>query len=99
MIGSHFRFPSPPPLFEDMEFEEYFSFEAIAGDLIRWRVAGKGVRGEDGRTDVEAVMPPRRLWSRAGAKARKRVDPADVRRQAIWRAVMREQGRDSTGWA
>ena len=54
-----------------MTFEEYFSFKAIVGDLIRWRVAGKGTRGAGGRSDVEETLPPRRMWSRAGAKARK----------------------------
>ena len=63
------------------EFEEYFSFEAIVGDLIRWRVKGR---------DVGKVLPSRREWSRAGAKAREGVSPEAVRRQSIWRAVMRE---------
>ena len=70
-------------------FEEYFSFEAIVGDLIRWRVKGKGTVDENGRRDVEKVLPPRRVWSRAGAKERKGVDPEDVRKQAIWRTVRR----------
>ena len=38
-----------------MKFEEYFSFEAIVGDLIRWRVNGKGTRDENGRRE-------RRQW-------------------------------------
>ena len=76
-----------------MEFEEYFSFEAIVGDLIRWRVKGKGAVDENGRRDVEKVLPPRRAWSRAGAKAREGVDPEAVRKQAVWRTVRRECGR------
>ena len=34
-------------------------FEAIVGDLIRWRVYGKGKVDENGRRDVEKVLPPR----------------------------------------
>ena len=75
-----------------MKFEEYFSFEAIVGDLIRWRVKGKGTVDENGRRDVEKVLPPRKAWSRAGAMARKGVDPEVVRKQAIRRTVMRECG-------
>ena len=71
-----------------MVFEEYFSFEAIVRDLVRWRVAGKGVRGENGRTDVEEVLPPRKMWSRAGVKERKGDDPADVRKQSILRTIL-----------
>ena len=70
-------------------FEEYFSFEAIVRDLVRWRVAGKGVRGENGRTDVEEVLPPRKMWSRAGVKERKGVDPAILRKQSILRPILR----------
>ena len=70
-------------------FEEYFSFEAIVADLIRWRVKGKGAFDENGRRDVNKVLPPRKAWSRADAKARKGVDPEAVRKQAIWRTVMR----------
>ena len=76
-----------------MEFEEYFSFEAIVGDLIRWRVKGKGTVDANGRRDVEKVLPPRRAWCRAGAKAREGVDPEAVRKQAVWRTVRRECGR------
>ena len=54
-----------------MAFEDYFSFEAIVGDLIRWRVKGKGVVDADGRRDVARVLPPRKAWSRAGANERK----------------------------
>ena len=75
-----------------MSFEEYFSLEAIVGDLIRWRVKGKGSVDENGRRDVEKMLPPRRTWSRAGAMARKGVDPEVVRKQAIWRTVRRECG-------
>ena len=75
-----------------MKFEEYFSFDAIVGDLIRWRVKGKGTVDENGRRDVEKVLPPRKAWSRAGAMARKGVDPEVVRKQAIRRTVMRECG-------
>ena len=71
-----------------MTFEEYFSFEAIVGDLIRWRVKGKGAFDENGRRDVEKVLPPRKAWSRAGAKAREGVAPEVVRKQAIRRTVM-----------
>ncbi|MBR3921833.1 MAG: hypothetical protein IKJ45_01855 [Kiritimatiellae bacterium] len=45
-----------------MKFEDYFSFEAILGDLVKWRLAGK---------DVGGTLPPRKMWSRAGAKERK----------------------------
>jgi len=79
-----------------MAFEEYFSFKAIVGDLIRWRVAGKGTRGAGGRSDVEEALPPRRMWSRAGTKARKGVAPVIVRRQAIWRTVVRACGSEGT---
>ena len=74
------------------EFEEYFSFEAIVRDLIRWRVKGKGHVGEKGRRDVEKVLPARKAWSRAGVKARKGVAPEVVRRQAIWRTVRKACG-------
>ena len=61
-----------------MKFEDYFSFEAIVNDLIRWRIK---------RKDVGKVLPSRRMWSRAGVKDRKGMSPETVRRQAIWRAV------------
>ena len=70
-----------------MKLEEYFSFEAIVGDLIRWRINGKGMRDENGRRDVEKVLPARKAWCRAGIKDRKGVAPEVVRRQAIWRTV------------
>ena len=66
-----------------MKFEEYFSFEAIVGDLVKWRIAGK---------DVGGTLPPRKMWSRAGVKERKGVAPDVVRRQAIWRTVRRACG-------
>ena len=75
-----------------MKFEEYFSFEAIVGDLIRWRVNGKGTPDENGRRDVEKVLPARKAWCRAGVKERKGVAPEVVRRQAIWRTVRRMCG-------
>ena len=74
---------------DTVRFEEYFSFEAIVGDLIRWRVKGKGTVGADGRRDVEKVLPPRKAWSRVGAKERKDVYPDVIRRQSIWRKVTR----------
>ena len=66
-----------------MRFEDYFSFEAIVGDLIRWRLRGK---------DLGGVLPPRKDWLRAGLKGRKGVPSEVVRRQAIWRTVMRVCG-------
>ena len=96
------RFPATPPLFvsfmslvsclmsnptlvNNMEktFEDYFSFEAILGDLVKWRIAGK---------DVGGTLPSRKMWSRAGVKERKGVDPAVVRKQAIFRTVRRACG-------
>jgi len=65
------------------KFEKYFSFGAIVGDLVKWRVAGK---------DVGGTLPPRKMWSRAGVKERKGVAPDVVRRQAIWRTVRRACG-------
>ena len=73
-----------------MRFEEYFSFEAIVGDLIRWRLRGK---------DLGGVLPPRRDWLRAGLKGRKGVPSEVVRRQAIWRTVMRACGAELGGHA
>ena len=66
-----------------MKFEDYFSFEAIVRDLVKWRIAGK---------DVGGTLPPRKMWSRAGVKERKGVAPDVVRRQAIWRTVRRACG-------
>ena len=71
-----------------MRFEDYFSFEAIVRDLVKWRVAGK---------DVGGTLPPRKMWSRAGVKERKRVDPAVVRKQAIFRTVRRAYGDGGRG--
>ncbi|MBO4288122.1 MAG: hypothetical protein J5985_08175 [Kiritimatiellae bacterium] len=70
-----------------MKFEAYFSFKAILRDLIRWRVKGR---------DVGDVLPPRKMWIRAGAKKRKGVSPEGVRRQAIWRTVRRVCGEAGT---
>ena len=67
-----------------MEFEEYFSFEAIVRDLVKWQVAGK---------DVGGMLPPRKMWRRAGVKDRQGVDPAIIRKQAILRTVRRALGR------
>ena len=66
-----------------MRFEDYFSFEAIVGDLIRWRLRGKELGG---------VLPPRRNWQRAGVKERKGVNPAVLRKQSILRMVRRVCG-------
>ena len=63
-----------------MKFEDYFSFEAIVGDLIRWRLRGK---------DIGGVLPPRKMWSRAGVKERKGVDPAVLRKRSILRTIFR----------
>lgn len=63
-----------------MRFDEYFSFDAILGDLIRWRVRGR---------DVGGTLPARKLWSRAGIHERKGVVPALIRQRAIWRTVNR----------
>ncbi len=73
-----------------MRFEEYFSFEAIVGDLIRWRLRGR---------DLGGVLPPRKDWQRAGLKGRKGVPSEVVRRQAIWRTVMRACGAELGGHA
>ena len=63
-----------------MRFEDYFSLEAIARDLVRWRLRGK---------DVGGTLPPRKMWSRAGVKERKGVDPAVLRKQSILRTIFR----------
>ena len=78
-----------------MKFEDYFSFKAIVGDLIRWRLRGKGTRGEKGRTDVGEVLPPRKMWSRAGVKERKDVDPTVIRKQSILRTIFRYREPES----
>ena len=81
---------SNPTLVNNMEktFEDYFSFEAIVRDLVKWRIAGK---------DVGGTLPPRKMWSRAGVKERKGVDPAVVRKQAIFRTVRRACGGGGRG--
>ena len=63
-----------------MEFEDYFSLEAIVRDLVKWRIAGK---------DVGGTLPPRKTWSRAGVKERRGVDPASIRKQSILRTIFR----------
>ena len=68
------------------KFEEYFSFEDILGDLVRWRVKGQ---------DVGKTLPPRREWCRSKVQQRKHLSSEEVRRRAIWRKVtgVRQQGR------
>lgn len=67
-------------------FEEYFSFEAILGDLIRWRIKGQ---------DVGGTLPPRCEWCRDKAPRRKSLPSEEIHRRAIWRKVngVRQQGR------
>lgn len=67
------------------KFDEYFSFDAILGDLIRWRVRAKS-RNLD---ELKGMLPPRREWSRGGIREREGLDPAIVRRRAIRRTVQR----------
>lgn len=69
----------------NLKFDEYFSFEAILGDLIRWRVRAKS-RNLD---ELKGMLPPRREWSRGGIREREGLDPAIVRRRAIRRTVQR----------
>ena len=69
-----------------MRFEEYFSLEAIARDLVRWRLRGK---------DVGGTLPPRKMWSRAGVKERKGVDPIVLRKQSILRTIFRYRDSQS----
>ena len=87
MIGSIHPLPGATSAFLvnrcEMRFEDYFSFEAIVRDLVKWRIAGK---------DVDGTLPPRKMWSRVGVKARKGVDPAVVRKQSILRTVKRACG-------
>lgn len=64
----------------NVKFEEYFSFEAILGDLVRWRIRGK---------DVGGTLPARKAWRRSGIRGREGVAPAIVRQRAIWRTVNR----------
>lgn len=63
-----------------MAFEDYFSFDAILGDLIRWRIGGR---------DVGGTLPARKAWSRDGVHERKGAAPAMIRQRAIWRTVNR----------
>ena len=81
---------SNPTLVNNMvkTFDDYFSFEAILGDLVKWRIAGK---------DVDGTLPPRKMWSRANVKDRKGVDPVVVRKQAIFRTVRRACGGGGRG--
>lgn len=79
-----FRFPAFHPFFtHEMNFDEYFSFEAILGDLIRWRIKGR---------DVDKTLPARKDWKRAGIHGREKMSSADVRREAI-RRIGRAGGR------
>ena len=66
-------------------FEDYFSFEAILGDLVRWRVAGK--------KGVDSVLPPRKSWMRDGYASRKKMSPEAVRRRSILRRVNYERSQ------
>lgn len=68
------------PLEMNVKFEEYFSFEAILGDLVRWRIRGK---------DVGGTLPARKAWRRSGIRGREGVAPAIVRQRAVWRTVNR----------
>lgn len=81
-----------------MAFEDYFGFERILADLIRWRVAGKCMR-DDAEAEgafVSDLLPPRKMWSRTGARGRRprdgarrrKVAPAQVRRRAIRTTVL-----------
>ena len=66
-------------------FEDYFSFDALLGDLVQWRVAGnKG---------VGSVLPPRKSWMRDGYASRKKMSPKAVRHRAIVRRVNYERAR------
>ena len=64
----------------NVKVEEYFSFEAILGDLARWRIRGK---------DVGGTLPARKAWRRSGIRGREGVAPAIVRQRAVWRTVNR----------
>ena len=67
----------------EMKFEDYFSFEAILGDLVKWRLAGK---------DVGGTLPPRAEWKRGGFRERRGRSVEAVRRSAILRTVRRARG-------
>ena len=64
----------------NVKFEEYFSVEAILGDLVRWRIRGK---------DVGGTLPARKAWRRSGIRGREGVAPAIVLQRAVWRTVNR----------
>ena len=66
-------------------FEDYFSFEAILGDLVRWRVVGK--------KGVGSVLPPRKSWMRDGYASRKKMSPESIRRRSILRRVNYERSQ------
>jgi hypothetical protein len=66
-------------------FEDYFSFDALLCDLVRWRVAGK--------KGVGSVLPPRKSWMRDGYASRKKMSPEAVRRRSILRRVNYERSR------
>lgn len=68
------------------KFEEYFSFDDILGDLIRWRVKGQ---------DVGKTLPPRREWCRDKDQKRKHLSNEEIHRRAIWRKVsgVRDNGQ------
>jgi len=81
-----------------MAFSDYFGVEQILADLIRWRVAGKCMR-DDAEAEgafVSDLLPPRKMWSRTGARGRRprdgarrrRIDPVQVRRRAIRATVL-----------
>ena len=71
-----------------MKFEDYFSFEAILDDLVKWRLAGK---------DVGGTLPPRAVWKRGGFRERKGRSAEAVRRAAILRTVRRVYGGGHAG--
>lgn len=68
------------------KFEEYFSFEDILGDLIRWRAKGQ---------DVGKTLPQRSEWCRDKLQKRKHLSNEEVHRRAIWRKVsgVRDHGQ------
>ena len=71
-----------------MKFEDYFSFAAILGDLVKWRLAGK---------DVGGTLPPRADWKRGGFCDRKGRSAEAIRRAAILRTVRRVFGGGHVG--
>ena len=75
-----------------IEFEKYFSFEAILDVLIRRRIKGLVVKSEkesEKKSDGEKMLPARKYWSRLDAKGRGKKSPKTVQCIAIMRAVMR----------